>query len=109
MPSLLAFTIIAVSLTIALPLRAQEFESVDGAALFGQHCAHCHSSSVIEPGIEGLSKLDENYIYRTMWSGVMREAANGLDDAERRAIARVCGRSQLPQAFDLRRLQSRVG
>ena len=55
MPSLLAFTIIAVSLTIAPPLRAQEFESVDGAAPFGQHCAHCHSSSVIEQGISGSS------------------------------------------------------
>jgi len=59
----------------------------DGAALFGQHCAHCHSSSVIEPGIAGLAKLDAHYIYRTLWSGIMREAANGLNDAERWSIA----------------------
>jgi polyvinyl alcohol dehydrogenase (cytochrome) len=59
----------------------------DGGVIFAERCAHCHSSSVIEPGIQGLAKLDADTIYRILWKGVMREAANGLDDAQRRAVA----------------------
>jgi cytochrome c553 len=61
--------------------------STDGAILFGSRCAHCHGSGVIQPDVKGLSKLKTEEIYHTLWSGIMREAANGLDDAQRRSIA----------------------
>lgn len=61
--------------------------SSDGAALFGSRCAHCHGSGVIQPDVRGLSRLRAEEIYHTLWSGIMREAANGLDDAQRRSIA----------------------
>ena len=67
--------------------EARSSTSSDGAVLFGSRCAHCHGSGVIQPDIKGLSKLKAEEIYHTLWSGVMREAANGLDDAQRRSIA----------------------
>lgn len=60
---------------------------IDGAVLFVQHCVHCHGSGVIEPNIQGLAKLKAEEIYHALWNGIMREAANGLADPERRAIA----------------------
>ena len=65
----------------------QDLVSSDGALLFGSRCAHCHGSGVIQPDVQGLAKLRAEEIYHTLWSGIMREAANGLDDAQRWSIA----------------------
>lgn len=72
---------------LEIPSESPEFVSHDGAAIFAQYCAHCHGSEVIEPNVQGLAKLDAEFIYRTLWSGIMREATNGLDDAQRWAVA----------------------
>ena len=67
------------------------FDAARGERVFSERCAECHSSSVIEPGVAGLAKLEPEYIYRSLWSGIMREAAVGLNDAERRAVAQYLG------------------
>ena len=59
----------------------------DGAVLFARHCAQCHGSGIIEPNIQGLAKLKAEEIYHALRNGIMREAAERLDDAERRAVA----------------------
>lgn len=66
-------------------------ETALGERIFSERCAACHSSAVIEPSVAGLAKLRPEYIYRSLWSGIMREAAVGLNDAERRAVARYLG------------------
>lgn len=58
-----------------------------GKEVFSTRCVHCHESGVIEPNSQGIARLTEDEIYRTLWAGIMREAANGLTDAERRAVA----------------------
>ena len=58
-----------------------------GAELFAERCAHCHGSGIIAPDIAGIGKLPADEIYHALSNGIMREAADGLDDAERRAIA----------------------
>ena len=62
-----------------------------GAKIFAERCVQCHSSAVIEPRVAGLTKLSVQEIYRALWSGVMREAAVGLSDGERRAVAEYLG------------------
>ena len=70
---------------------ARGAESMRGERVFLERCAECHSSSVIEPTVAGLTKLEPEAIYRALWSGIMREAAVGLNDAERRAVAQYLG------------------
>ncbi|MDE0064237.1 MAG: PQQ-binding-like beta-propeller repeat protein [Gammaproteobacteria bacterium] len=69
----------------------QTIETALGERVFSERCAECHSSSVIEPSVAGLTKLNPEYIYRSLWSGIMREAAVGLNDAERQAVAQYLG------------------
>ena len=59
----------------------------DGAVLFARHCVQCHGSGIIEPNIQGLAKLKAEEIYHALRNGIMREAAERLGDAERRAVA----------------------
>ena len=66
-------------------------EAARGEQVFSERCAECHSSPVIEPSVAGLARLEPHYIYRTLWSGIMREAAVGLNDAERWAVAQYLG------------------
>ena len=82
--------ILAAALLVAAPL-AHGTEEVRGEQVFVERCAQCHSSEVIEPKVAGLAKLTPEDIYRSLWSGVMREAAVGLNDAERWAVARYLG------------------
>ena len=59
----------------------------DGAALFARYCVQCHGSGIIEPTVQGLAKLGAEEVYHALRNGIMREAAERLDDAESRAIA----------------------
>ena len=72
-------------------VAGQGTSATQGAKIFNDRCAECHSSAVIEPGVAGLAKLTADVIYRTLWAGVMREAAAGLNDAERWAVAQYVG------------------
>ena len=59
----------------------------DGAVLFARYCLQCHGSGVIEPNVQGLAKLGAEEIYHALRNGIMREAAERLDDAGHRAVA----------------------
>ena len=82
--------ILAAALLVAAP-PVHGAETLPGEQVFSERCAQCHSSEVIEPKVAGLAKLTPEDIYRSLWSGVMREAAVGLNDAERWAVARYLG------------------
>ncbi len=92
---------LAVSLTVTAGLaHAAPTDDVDakptlvagqGARVFSERCADCHNSAVIEPTVAGLAKLEPEAIYRSLWSGIMREAAAGLNDAERWAVSTYLG------------------
>ena len=82
--------ILSAALLVATP-SAHGAEPLRGEQVFAERCAQCHSSEVIEPKVAGLAKLRPEEIYRSLWSGIMREAAVGLNDAERWAVARYLG------------------
>ncbi|MCY4565708.1 MAG: hypothetical protein OXE40_14685, partial [Gammaproteobacteria bacterium] len=42
----------------------QDIAAAQGARIFYDRCAECHSSAVIEPGVAGLAKLTADVIYR---------------------------------------------
>ena len=62
-------------------------KTIDAAGLFAEKCLQCHARPGPWPDIAGMAKLEAEEIYRVLSAGLMRELANGLDDAQRKAIA----------------------
>lgn len=62
-------------------------EPIDAAALFAEKCLLCHARPGPWPDVAGMAKLTSEEVYRVLSAGLMRELANGLNDAERQAIA----------------------
>jgi polyvinyl alcohol dehydrogenase (cytochrome) len=60
----------------------------DGAALFHEHCGHCHVAPSFSPPLSGLARMTADEIHKELWFGVMAEFTNGIEDGERQAIAR---------------------
>ncbi len=85
------------SLTFALVIvasfsaRAEQNNSLDGARLYQEHCVACHGLGVFIPTPANMSKLTSEEVYETLWFGSMAEIANGLEDAERLALAEYIG------------------
>lgn len=88
---------LALAVPLLLPIPGYGFAApawrsvgapVDGSAVFAKRCAHCHTMAFLMPTPQQMSKLGEEDIYDALWRGAMAEIANGLDDAERRAVAK---------------------
>tara|TARA_R110002110_G_scaffold205066_1_gene416616 strand:- start:3331 stop:5232 length:1902 start_codon:yes stop_codon:yes gene_type:complete len=70
------------------PPASEQMITADGAALFEQHCAECHSGKVSKaPQISLLQIMSPGSVLRAMEAGVMRTQAAALSGQERRAIA----------------------
>jgi polyvinyl alcohol dehydrogenase (cytochrome) len=93
------FTIIGLVIFLALwagQLNAEQTEQaghkpIDAAGLFAEKCVRCHAQPGPWPDVAGLSKLRSEEVYRVLTAGLMRELANGLNDAELQAIASYVG------------------
>lgn len=67
---------------------AEGHKAIDAAALFSEKCLICHAQPGPWPSVAELARLDYEQIYHTLWAGLMRELAVGINDAERQALAR---------------------
>jgi polyvinyl alcohol dehydrogenase (cytochrome) len=77
---------------LLLPVQSNaEQTPIDAAGLFAEKCLSCHALPGPWPDAAGLSKLSGEEVYRVLTAGLMRELANGLNDAERQAIANYVG------------------
>ena len=87
------FAVLIISLTAwsgyltAEQVEKTEQKTIDAAGLFAEKCLLCHAQPGPWPDIAGMVKLEAEEIYRVLSAGLMRELANGLDDAQRKAIA----------------------
>lgn len=72
------------------PVQTQH-NSIDAAGLFAEKCMTCHGQPGPWISLQGMAKLTSEEIYRVLWSGLMRELAIGINDAERKAIASFVG------------------
>lgn len=61
---------------------------LDGAALYAEHCVDCHGRGAFSPSTAALANMTAEDIHRELWFGVMAEFTTGLDDAEKRTIAK---------------------
>ncbi len=66
---------------------ADDAAELDGATLYAEHCVHCHGPATFAPPLDALSKMTAEEIHKELWFGVMAEFSNGIDDAQRWAIA----------------------
>lgn len=72
------------------PVQAQH-KPINAAGLFAENCLICHGQPGPWVSIQGMARLTSEEVYRVLWSGLMRELAIGLTDAERKAIASYVG------------------
>ena len=70
-------------------------DTIDSAALFQTHCAHCHVRSLPRmPSRDDLKERDPRDIYTAISAGLMSSYARSLSHAERRAVSEfAAGRS----------------
>jgi len=64
-----------------------DHKPIDVSKLVNEKCLMCHAHPGPWPNLAKLAKLSSDDIYYTLWAGLMREIAVGLNDAERKAIA----------------------
>ena len=64
---------------------------INAADLVTKKCLICHARPGPWPDVTGIAKLTSEEVYRVLTSGLMRELAIGLNDAERQAIASYVG------------------
>ncbi len=73
---------------ITTSAQAETGDTMDGAALYQQHCASCHGGKVAKaPPVSLLGIMSASSVLRAMEHGVMQEQAAGLDAKQRRALA----------------------
>jgi len=79
-------TLFTVAMLVAVPAWAQ---SPDGAAVFTQSCANCHSGAADSraPAPEALRPRSPQAIVESLVNGAMRAQGARLSGAERRAVA----------------------
>ncbi len=84
------------SLATLLPATAG---APDAEALYGARCGMCHNLGFLAPTREQLRNLTVEEIEAALWHGTMQEHANGLNRAERQALARLlAGADAAPKA-----------
>ncbi len=67
--------------------QVTDHKPIDVATLLNERCLTCHARPGPWPNIAAMAKLTSDEIYHTLWAGLMRELADGLNDAERKALA----------------------
>ena len=88
---------------LAVPARAQ-----DGAALYKEHCASCHSPATDRaPGRDVLRAMTPQRILEALEFGSMVSMTHGRTTAERRALAEFASGKSLGAAFSI--AAARVG
>jgi polyvinyl alcohol dehydrogenase (cytochrome) len=76
------------ALSAALAVAQDPEAAPDGAALYAQHCASCHSMGVSKaPQLALMQIMSPNSIVRAMQQGVMQVQASALSAAEQIALA----------------------
>src|SRR5436190_170744 len=90
-PRVLASTALGCALAVGLPgcTRKPSPPPPDGAALFIQRCASCHSTNndMRAPEPEALHQMAKRAILAALNSGRMKLEARGLSKAQKNAIA----------------------
>src|SRR5262245_49364207 len=82
-------------LVLALALA----QAPNGAALFTDKCAQCHTSGDARtPTVAALRQRTPDQILQSLTTGPMREQGAELSDAERRAVAQYLGTATPPAA-----------
>ncbi len=71
-----------------LTTRVMDHKPIDVVTLLSERCLTCHARPGPWPNIAAMARLSSEEIYHTLWAGLMRELADGLSDAERKALAR---------------------
>lgn len=88
-PGLALSLAFSLGLLTAPPGAAAELYAPDGAALYAARCAGCHDDPTDRaPGRETLSRNPPAFIFAAIHNGSMAPAAAGLNEAEKRALAR---------------------
>jgi len=77
-----------VVLAVVLPWRATAAD-LDGAAIYGTHCAACHdaSSATRAPAPAALKAMSPENIIQALENGIMREQGASLTAGEKQTIA----------------------
>jgi polyvinyl alcohol dehydrogenase (cytochrome) len=78
-------------------------QGIDGATVFSQNCAGCHSAPGTgrAPSLEGLRLLQPKFVTDTLQSGAMRLQGMRLNPSEMRAVAEyVTGKKLVAEEFD---------
>ena len=80
--------LVSTSLLVGSVYSREIGKPIDGSGLFAEHCVRCHGLGVIAPNIAQMSKMTYDEIYQELWYGLMAKVAVGLEDADRKALAR---------------------
>lgn len=78
--------------------RMQDLDnpSRPGAALYDEHCSHCHNGAVSRaPHLHWLAMMSPQKIFNTLDTGLMKTQAAALSSDERRQIAEYLSRRKL--------------
>ncbi|MCZ6774719.1 MAG: cytochrome c, partial [Proteobacteria bacterium] len=79
--------LLAVIVTVASPVFAQDAATPDGEKIYKGACAHCHDRSLPRmPSLAELKKKDPRDIFSTISAGLMAPYTRKLTHAERRAV-----------------------
>ena len=95
----------AALLAVAFNLAASgaQAQQVDGAVVFSQNCAMCHTArgSQRVPQLDNLRLLQPKFVVDTLASGAMRLQGMRLNPAEMRAVAEyVTAKTLVTEVFD---------
>ena len=80
--------IVALALLVSVPSWSEEASPPNPSEIFAEHCLDCHGRAALSPTTGSLSNMTADEINKELWFGVMQQYANGLDDGERRAVAK---------------------
>ncbi len=73
---------------LAVSLASQAAEPATPAQLFEARCSHCHQGNVPRaPHLVTFQIMGADWVHASITQGTMREHAQGLSDAQRRALA----------------------